>query len=282
MTDSNRTRLTGCFLNKAWGFGSALFFNKNFSHNFFQYYFNMKNNFKCSLKLTKSEWLIALAGAYCVVAVMMNILCIKPLNFGTSFTMMDGGLLVSWLVFLIANVVTEVYGKRPAQILAGVATVVAFFISIVAALEVYIPTLPEYAEQNEHFRYIFNNGPRTIISSAIAFFIGNMINVGIIHKLKMRALNNDNSYKFAVRAVFSTLIGQLIDNALFDVLAFAPIGLSAFELQWKDIATIVLVGTPIETLVEAFFVPLITIPFTRYLIKLPAHQTTGNCQRIGE
>ena len=200
---------------------------------------------KENLKLNKKEWLLALTGTYCVVAVMMNILCVKPLNFGTSFTLMDGGLLVSWLVFLIANVITEVYGKRTAQFVAGVATLVALFVSIVAALEVYIPTLPEYAEQNEHFKFIFNNGPRTIISSAIAFYIGNI----------------------AARAVLSTIIGQFVDNALFDILAFAPIGLSAFEMQWKDIATIVLVGTPIETAIEAFFVPLITIPLTRFLQK---------------
>ncbi|MBQ7489320.1 MAG: queuosine precursor transporter [Bacteroidales bacterium] len=232
---------------------------------------------KENLKLNKKEWLLALTGTYCVVAVMMNILCVKPLNFGTSFTLMDGGLLVSWLVFLIANVITEVYGKRTAQLVAGVATLVALFVSIVAALEVYIPTLPEYAEQNEHFKFIFNNGPRTIVSSAIAFYIGNIVNVGIIAKLKNVSVKNgrDNSYRFAARAVLSTIIGQFVDNALFDILAFAPIGLSAFEMQWKDIATIVLVGTPIETAIEAFFVPLITIPLTRFLQKKSDDESVG-------
>lgn len=224
---------------------------------------------KTFFKLDKKEWLLALAGTYCAVSVVMNILCVKPLGFGTFFTWMDGGLFVSWMVFLIANVITEVYGKRTAQLVAGIATIVAFFISIIAALEVYIPTLPEYAEQNEHFKYIFSNGPRTIISSAIAFFIGNLVNISIIDSLKKKAVknNNDNSVRFIFRAVLSTIIGQLVDNSLFEVLAFAPIGLSAFEMQWKDILTIVCVGSVIETIIEAFFVPLITVPFSKYLQK---------------
>ena len=226
-------------------------------------------SFKEIFQLNKTQWLLALTGTYCVVAVMMNILCVKPLGFGTVLTWMDGGLFISWLVFLIANVITEVYGKRTAQLVAGIATIVAFCISIVAALEVYIPTLPEYAEQNEHFKFIFNNGPRTIISSAIAFYLGNLVNVHIIDRLKKIAIrhNNDNGFRFTFRAVVSTIIGQFVDNALFEILAFAPIGISAFEMQWKDIATIVLIGTPIETAIEAFFVPLITIPFSKYLQK---------------
>lgn len=226
-------------------------------------------SFKDVFKFSKQDWLLALTGAYCVVSVTMNFLCMKPLAFGTYFTWMDGGLFVSWIVFLIANVITEVYGKRPAQIVAGIATVVAFFISVVAALEVMIPTLPEYAEQDAHFRAIFSNGPRTIISSAVAFYIGNLVNVGVIYRLKQSAerKKNDSAYKFVFRATLAAIIGQLVDNSLFEVLALAPVGLSVFELQWKDICTIVLVGSLIETAIEAFFVPFISIPMTRYLQK---------------
>lgn len=222
-------------------------------------------------RITKSEWLLALTGTYCVISVMMNLLCMKPMSFGTGFIWMDGGLLISWVVFLISNVITEVYGKRPAIVVAGIATVVAFFSSVIAAVEVYLPTLPEYAEQAEHFANIFSNGPRTILSSATAFFIGNVINVEIIDRFRLRAAanSNDNAARFTFRAVFSTIAGQLVDNALFQTLAFAPVGFSVYEMRWQDIGTAVATGTVIETVVEACFIGFITIPLTKYLKRLP-------------
>jgi len=219
---------------------------------------------------SKNDWLLALSGAYCVVSVMMNLLCMKPLSFGTGFIWMDGGLLVSWMVFLISNVLTEAYGKRQAIVVAGIATVVAFAVSIIAAIEVHIPTLPEYSEQATHFSSIFSNGPRTIVSSALAFFIGNLINVEIIDRFRLRAVSrgNDNNARFAARAVFSTIVGQFVDNGLFQCLAFAPIGFSVYEMRWVDICTAVLTGTVIETVVESFFIGLITIPLTKRLRRM--------------
>lgn len=154
--------------------------------------------------LRKADWLLGLTGAYCAISVMMNLLCTKPMSFGTGFVWMDGGLLISWIVFMISNVVTEVYGKRQAIIMAGVATIVAFFVNVVAALEVHLPTLPEYAGQADHFAHIFSNGPRTILSSAIAFFIGNAVNCEIIDRFRRRAEEerNDNGWRFTFRAVF--------------------------------------------------------------------------------
>ena len=150
--------------------------------------------------LRKADWLLGLTGAYCVISVMMNLLCTKPMSFGTGFVWMDGGLLISWIVFLISNVVTEVYGKRTAIVMAGVATVVAFFVNVVAAFEVHLPTLPEYADQADHFVHIFSNGPRTILSSAIAFFVGNAVNCEIIDRFRRRAeeKRNDNGWRFDI------------------------------------------------------------------------------------
>lgn len=218
-------------------------------------------------RLDSQGWLLALTGAYCVIAVMMNYLCMKPLTFGTSFVWMDGGLVVSWMVFLISNVITEVYGKKVAVRVAAIAGVVAFFTSLVAMLEVFLPTLPEYHDQSVHFAHIFGNAPRTIVSSALAFFLGNLVNVEIIDVMKRRVAGRDNGGRFFSRAVFSTIIGQLVDNGVFQVVAFAPVGLSIYEMRWVDIFTAVGMSTVFEASVEALFVPVLTIPLTKYLKK---------------
>ena len=220
-------------------------------------------------KTTSQECLIGLSVIYVAVAVTMNIFCMKALSFGTSVILCDGGLLISWLVFLISNVVVEVWDERTALYLTMFAAITSFILMVIGRLIVILPTLPEYAEQANAFAMVFSNGPRTIFASATAFWVGNFVNVHIIAKIK-RALERrgkDNRVRFFLRAAFSTLIGQLVDNAMFMILAFAPIGISVYEMAWFDIMTAVLSGTVIELIMESCFVPFITIPLTRWLQK---------------
>ena len=218
-------------------------------------------------KLTSQECLIGLSVIYVVVAVTMNIFCMKSLSFGSSIIICDGGLLISWGVFMISNVIVEVWDERTSLFLVTFAAVVSFAVMLLARLIVLIPTLPEYAEQAHAFELIFSNGPRTIIASVTAFWIGNFVNVHIIYKVRMdlEKKSKDNRLWFFLRAAVSTLIGQLADNAVFMVLAFAPVGLSVYEMAWYDILTAVLSGTVIELVAESALVPFITIPLVKWI-----------------
>lgn len=220
---------------------------------------------------TKSSWLLILTGLYCVVSVMMNYLCMKPMSFGTGFIWMDGGLLISWIVFMVSNVIVESYDRRTAILITGIAAVVVLFMSILAAIEVLLPTTDDYQEQAEHFANIFSNGPRTILSSVVAFFCGSWVNISIIDRLKHRCATLHASCPpsaMAFRAVLSTIVGQLVDNTLFQTLAFAPVGLSMYEMFWDDILSAIGMSTLVETVIESLFVPLITIPLSRYIASL--------------
>lgn len=220
-------------------------------------------------KLSSQECLIGLSVIYVVVAVTMNIFCMKSLSFGSPIIICDGGLLISWGVFLISNVIVEVWDERTSIVLVTFAAVVSFAVMLIARLIVFIPTLPEYAEQANAFALIFSNGPRTIFASVTAFWAGNFVNVHIIYKIKLALERKakDNRILFFVRAAFSTLIGQLVDNVLFMVLAFAPVGISVYEMAWYDIMTAVLSGTVIELVVESCLVPFITIPLVSWIRK---------------
>ena len=217
--------------------------------------------------MTSQESLMGLSIIYVAVAVTMNIFCMKALSFGTSYILCDGGLLISWGVFLVSNVVVEVWDERTAMFMATFAALITFILMVIGRLIVLMPTLPEYAEQANAFALIFSNGPRTILASVLAFWVGNLVNVHIIYKVKvaLEKKNSDNRIWFFLRAAVSTLIGQFVDNALFMILAFAPIGLSVYEMAWFDIMTAVLSGTVIELVVESCFMPFITIPITRWL-----------------
>lgn len=218
-------------------------------------------------KLSSLELLIGLSVIYVVIAVTMNIFCMKSLSFGSSVIICDGGLLISWGVFLISNVIVEVWDERTSMVLVSFAAIVSFIVMLIARLIVFIPTLPEYEEQANAFALVFSNGPRTIIASVTAFWVGNFINVHVIYKIRMKleSRHKDSKVLFFLRAAFSTLLGQLVDNAMFMVLAFAPIGLSVYEMAWFDILTAVLAGTLIELVVESCLVPFITMPMVKWL-----------------
>ena len=131
-------------------------------------------------KLYSQDCLIGLSSVYVVIAVMMNVFAMKALSFGSSIIICDGGLLISWGVFLISNVVVEVWDKRTSYVIVSFAAVVAFVFLCIGRLIVAIPTLDSYQDQAQAFAQVFSNGPRTILASVIAFWLGNFVNVHII------------------------------------------------------------------------------------------------------
>ena len=224
---------------------------------------------KNSFKLTSRDYLVVLSMLYASVSLAMNVFCMKPLSWGTDVVFSDGGQTISWIVFLISNVIVEVWGEKESIKVISFAAITTFLLLIIGRLLVMVPVLPEYMEQNNAFSLVFSNGPRTIISSIIAFWTGGFINVEIISFMK-KVIRKDGKVQFFLRASFSTLIGQLVDNALFMVLAFAPVGLSPYEMMWKDIISSVIIGTAIELLIESCMVPFVTIPLSKHISKIKA------------
>lgn len=215
--------------------------------------------------LTKKLQMMAyFMAVYCVFTVVQNLFEMKTL--GTdAFAFGGGGGLLSWATFMIIDITTELFGKKDTMKIYTFAGVLNLFIVLIAQVIIALPGV--YPEQNEAFRLIFSNGIRTAFASFGAFWVGNFVNMNVMIKMKEQAGEHDNKFLLFVRAVFSTIVGQFVDNALFATLAFAPIGLSAFEMTWKAIFTSSCFGTFMETLNESIFVPFITIPVITKLKK---------------
>lgn len=208
-------------------------------------------------EIKKLNYLCYFMAVYCVFTVVQNLFEMKTL--GTEmFAFGGGGIMLSWATFLIMDITTELFGKKDTMRVYTTAGILNLVVVVLAQIVIHIPGV--YAEQNNAFELIFSNGIRTAIASFIAFWFGNFVNMHIMIDMKTKATNKQSKVLFFCRAVVSTVFGQFIDNGLFAVLAFAPIGLSVFEMRWIDILTSVLFGTFCETLIESVFVPFITIP----------------------
>lgn len=216
------------------------------------------------VSLTKFQYLSILISIYCVFTVVQNMFEMKTIG-TTTFALMGGGTVVSWIPFMMGDITSEIYGRDTSIKCFTLAGIINLIVVILAQFVIWLPGT--YPEQNSAFAQIFSNGIRTVIASFIAAWIGNFINTTIMVKMRDKAVANgkDNGFLFFARAVLSTIVGQFFDNFIFLVIAFAPIGISAFEMNWVDIFSVTITGTLLESAIESCLVPFITRPVTNYL-----------------
>jgi uncharacterized integral membrane protein (TIGR00697 family) len=195
-----------------------------------------------------------LYATYCVGLVTMNILASKQVDI-LLFTI-NLGLFISPVVFIINDIQSEVFGYRSAKamITAGVVANVA----VVYFLAITAPPSVNFANQ-EAFRAVLGSTARITAASVTAYYIGSLINAKVMVSMKRRL----EKYLF-VRAITSTVAGQVIDNIVFMTLAFAGV------LPAGAIITMVIGGTVIETVCEVIFYPI-----TRAFIR---KAKTGNAE----
>lgn len=209
-----------------------------------------------------TNWLIVITAFYVAGSILQNILAVK--TFGTSvLAITTGGTLISWLVFACMDVITEVFGKRRAILTFVGSAILNIFFNIVCWIAISIPATSSFI--NDAYTTVLGTGWRIALGSIIAFLLGNYINTQIMYVMKKHSKDSNKSLGFIGRAITSTLFGQLVDNGLFYLIAFAPLGIAGtVENSWQMIGTLVLCTTLIETVVESIVSP-ITAKFVKYL-----------------
>lgn len=205
-------------------------------------------------KLSFRTWILILGAFYFSGSLIQNLLAVKMLG-TTTFTVCDSGTLISWLVFACMDIVTETMGKKSAIKYFTIASGLNLFFSIIYMIVMVLPGTD--AVMSESFANVFGTNWRIVISSITAFWVGNYINAGIMYTMRVKAKNENSKAGFIARAIISTLFGQLVDNFLFETMAFGPFGIpGTYEMPWIAIIQMVAFGTFMETVSEAVFSPI--------------------------
>lgn len=213
-----------------------------------------------NIKLT--DWLVAITAFYIAGSVLQNILAVK--TFGTELVAITtGGTIISWLVFACMDVITEIWGKKRAIKTFVASAIFNLIFNAICWIAIALPGTSDFVQGS--YSVVLGTGWRIAIASITAFLLGNYINTQIMHVMRVHSKDENNSKGFIFRAVLSTLFGQLVDNGLFYLMAFAPIGIvGTIENPWSLIGQLVLFTTLIETIVEAIVSPC-TAKFVKYL-----------------
>lgn len=196
---------------------------------------------------------------FCLSVVLMNVLANKVI-LNLPFVAGDGGLLLSWIVFLCLDTVTKRYGAKAANKLNVIGLLTnLFFVCIFALVSaIQIEVGCEHVDYTA-FNSVFSCTWFVVLGSSIAFLVS-----GIINNISNEALgrffvkNPDGKLAFYCRSYVSTFIGQCIDNFLFAFIVFvifAPI-YWGFSLTIVQCIGSAILGGVTELIMEVIFSPI--------------------------
>ena len=180
---------------------------------------------------------------FCVCLITANVLEIKQISFGG--VNMTGGLLVFPVSYIINDVVCEVWGFRRTRMLIWLGFAMNFFFVSLGALADWIPGA-DYWDGEEAFHQIFGLAPRIAGASFVAFLAGSFINAYVMSRMKTMTEGRG----FSLRAIASTLFGELGDSLIFFPLAFGGV------LPWGEMPSLIISQVCIKTLYEVIVLPV--------------------------
>jgi len=184
-----------------------------------------------------------LVGVFVALLLISNVGATKLISFGPLIT--DGGVFLFPLVYIVGDVLAEVYGWKATRR----AIVLAFAMSIVAGITFWLvqisPPAAEY-ENQEAFEAVLGFVPRIVLASLLGFLIGQLLNAYVLVWLK------EHSPKGGLwkRLIGSTAVGQFADTLVFCTVAFYGI------LTGTEFIKYVLLGYAYKTIVEIIVLPV--------------------------
>jgi hypothetical protein len=150
---------------------------------------------------------------FCGLLIISNVGATKLIAVGPLIT--DGGAFLFPLVYVVGDVLSEVYGWRATR---G-AIWLGFGISALAALTFWLvqqaPPAADWPNQ-EAFEAVLGFVPRIVAASLAGFLVGQMLNSWVLVRIKQRTLEP----RLWLRLLGSTAAGELADTVMFCTIAF--------------------------------------------------------------
>ncbi len=159
-------------------------------------------------------------GLFVAILIISNIVSVKAITIPLPFTKIhcsfDGGTLLFPFSYIFADVLTEVYGYEKSRRVIWSGFFGLALMAVVIWVVGVIPADPLWKLQGS-YKELLMTAPRIAIASIIAYFAGEFSNSFILSKMKIWTRG-----RFLwTRTIGSTIVGELIDSALFVFIAFS-------------------------------------------------------------
>lgn len=180
---------------------------------------------------------------FVVMLLISNIGAVKLIEFGPIIT--DGGAFLFPLVYILGDVISEVYGFKAAR----KAIFLAFAMSALAGFTFWLVQIAPPAtswENQDAFESVLGFVPRIVLASIAGFLVGQLLNSYVLVAIKRRTKEKS----LWLRLLGSTVIGELADTIIFCTIAFYGV------ITGGEFLTYVIIGFTYKTIVEIVLMPV--------------------------
>ncbi len=184
------------------------------------------------------RFLDVITALFVAVLILSNVASTKLVAVGP--LLFDGGTLLFPLAYIFGDLLTEVYGYRATR------RVIWLGFASLALMVVTLTVVDALPPQSAAFTAVLGQAPRIAIASLIAYWAGEFVNAVVLAKLKVRT---GGRWLWA-RTISSTLLGQLVDTAVFLPIAFLGVWSNA------DLWAVFVSNYVFKVGVEVLFTPL--------------------------
>lgn len=182
---------------------------------------------------------------------LLFIICLMLANIGATKIcnifgfILPGGIVVFPMLYVLNDILTEVYGFRNSRKVIWLALFCNLFSTLILFSISLLPPATEWSNQ-EAFSNIFSLAPRIFVASLSSYFVGELLNSFVISELKIRL----SGKFFPLRAILSTTIGAFVETLIFASIAFGH------HLNFAQLTNIVLTLTFAKVLYEFLLLPI--------------------------
>ena len=199
------------------------------------------------MKVTRNNMLLICAGIAIMSLIASNIITNKQFNIPLIGWAITCGSICVPLSYIVDDILAEVYGFKIARLVIYIGFIMNAIAVIYFQLAIAIPGAETFTGQ-ESFEIVLGATWRTTFASFIAYLSGSMANAKIMDVLHIK--NGDS--KLATRCILSTIAGELLDMAIFAVIAFY----SVFPLE--IIGQMIITNSCAKIIVEIVLYPIVT------------------------
>lgn len=187
-----------------------------------------------------------ITASFVAVLLISNVAALKVfVLWGRPF---DGGAFIFPISYIFGDILTEVYGYQRSRRVIWTGFFWLLVMNVVMGLTIAMPPDPEWdrAIGNDNFRRVFSLTPRLAAAGILGYFWGEFTNSYVLAKMKIWTQGRH----LWMRTVGSTLVGELVDTALFCVVAFWGV------MSPQTIVDYTITGYLYKTLVEVVMTPV--------------------------
>ena len=198
-----------------------------------------------------SPLLMYLSVMFAAFLLISNVIANRMLQVGP--WSIDAGTLTFPLTYILSDVFSEVYGYKWSRRIAWTSLAINAVFALIIILIVRLPYPDWHSDAAGNFSAALGNSWRIVLASLVAYCVGDLVDDKVFRHFrdKHRQKHGEDSMKgFAFRALFSSLIGHILDTNIFILIAFS------FIVPWNEMPGMIIVGIVLKWLYEWAVIPI--------------------------